>query len=259
MVQTPRKWVLHLDTQIQTHRFPGCLLEKGKILISIFYSVITYSFAPSVALADPPTCVGPQCSIQLTPEAAFAAAQKFADEGNVQDSVQILKLLTHDRKAEFRAEALVRIARLLEEKQDFTGAIFWFRQLLAENPSAVAVRLELARAFYLAKDYDNAERQIRFVMASDLSPSVTREMDQFLYKIRMERGWSYNLSVAAAPDTNLNAGPSIRNVEIFGLPFQLSDNARRQSGVGASIVHSLPLLLARRLASRSPVRSGSPL
>ncbi len=60
-------------------------------------------------------------------------------------------------------------------------------------------------------------------------------IDRYLFAIRQARRWSYNLSVAVAPDTNLNAGPTVTQIDIFGLPFDLSDQARKHSGVGAAV------------------------
>ena len=37
-----------------------------------------------------------------------------------------------------------------------------------------------------------------------------------------------------APDTNINAATSARQVALFGLPARLSDDARQTSGVGVS-------------------------
>jgi hypothetical protein len=41
-----------------------------------------------------------------------------------------------------------------------------------------------------------------------------------------------NFSFSLAPDTNQNAATSVSQVNLFGLPFALDKNARRQSGVG---------------------------
>jgi len=122
----------------------------------------------------------------------------------------------------------------LEEKA-YPEAIRRFRRILAREPGAVRVRLELGRAFYLIKDYDNAERQFRLARAGKLPPAAQANVDKYLFTIRQERRFSYNLSVALAPDTNLNAGPSLSAVDIFGLPFQLSSDARQRSGVGVAL------------------------
>ena len=133
------------------------------------------------------------------------------------------------------SEVQFLLGMIAMEEKAYPQAIRRFRRILAREPSAVRVRLELGRAFYLEKDYDNAERQFRLARAGDLPPAATANVDKYLFAIRQERRFSYNLSFALAPDTNLNAGPSLSSVEIFGLPFQLSSDARRRSGLGVAL------------------------
>jgi outer membrane protein len=131
-------------------------------------------------------------------------------------------------------EILFLLATVHVAQKDYEGAIGLFRHLLVSEPSAERVRLELARAFFLKGDYDNAERQFRFARAGDIPDSVKANIDRFLGAIYRLREWRYNFSFALAPDTNENAGPSASQVTIFGLPFDLNPNARRQSGIGAA-------------------------
>ena len=55
----------------------------------------------------------------------------------------------------------------------------------------------------------------------------------FLDQIRRRKTWSVTGSLAIAPDTNINAATSARQVNLFGLlPATLSDDARETSGLG---------------------------
>ena len=127
------------------------------------------------------------------------------------------------------------LGMLAVDGREYDLAIRHFRAMLVRQPDAVRVRLELARAFYLKRDYDNAFRQFQFARAGRVPPGVAGTIDRFLAAIRREKNWSYNVSVAIAPDTNINNGTSSREVVLFGLPFELSDETRRQSGVGVAI------------------------
>ena len=44
--------------------------------------------------------------------------------------------------------------------------------------------------------------------------------------------WSYDVLFALADDTNVNGATTAHQVDIYGLPFTLSDDARQTSGVG---------------------------
>ncbi|MGH6828380.1 MAG: surface lipoprotein assembly modifier [Rhizomicrobium sp.] len=145
------------------------------------------------------------------------------------------KLLERDLTARpHDSELLFLLASVHVAQKDYDGAIALFRRILAGAPNAERVRLELARAFFLKGDYDNAERQFRFARAGDIPDSVKTNIDRFLAAIYRLREWRYNFSLALAPDTNENAGPSASQVTIFGLPFTLNPGARRQSGIGAA-------------------------
>jgi hypothetical protein len=144
---------------------------------------------------------------------------------------------------------------LLEiDATDYRLAVGHFRSILVREPSALRVRLELARAFYLSHDYENAFRQFQFARAGKLPPGVEAAIDRFVAAIRHEKSWSYNLSFAVAPDTNINNGTSSREAVIFGLPFELSDDTRKRSGTGLEMIASGEF--APRLGDRVRLRLG---
>ncbi len=50
----------------------------------------------------------------------------------------------------------------------------------------------------------------------------------------INKPYGVNVSVGAAPSTNINSGTSSRTVDIGGLPFVLDDNAREKKGINLS-------------------------
>ena len=69
---------------------------------------------------------------------------------------------------------------------------------------------------------------------------------RFIQICRARKRASGNLSLALAPDTNVNTSTSAQTVDIFGLPFQLDDQARAKSGIG--VVGSLNTEIQRPLS-----------
>jgi outer membrane protein len=134
-------------------------------------------------------------------------------------------------------------------------AIRIFRSILIDHPKAQRVRLELARAFFVAKDYGNAARQFQFALAGHPPEAVRANINRYLYAIRQAKSLSYNLEVSLAPDTNLNSGSSSREVTLYGLPFQLSDDAQQHSGVGLELNTSGEW--APRLSATTRLRLGA--
>jgi tetratricopeptide (TPR) repeat protein len=161
------------------------------------------------------------------------AAQLLMQAGKLHEAKAVLLAL--EKATPDDSEVLFLLGLIAVQQMDYDTAIKRFRKILVREPGAARVRLELARAFFLKKDWDNAERQFRFARSADLPAGAIANIDQYLFAIRRLRRWSIDASIAVAPDTNLNAGPDITQLQIFGLPFQLSNQTRRQSGVGAAM------------------------
>ena len=130
------------------------------------------------------------------------------------------------------SETLFLLATIATAQKDYDTAISLFRRILVREPDAERVRLELARAFFFKGDYDNADRQFRFARAGDISDAVKANIDRFLSAISRLREWTFNFSLAVAPDTNENAATGVSFINIYGLPFTLDTSARRRSGLG---------------------------
>lgn len=160
------------------------------------------------------------------------AAQLMISNSRLDEAKHILD---HDLESQPEdSELLFLRATIAEAEKDYDTAISLFRRILVREPDAERVRLELARTFFLKGDYDNADRQFRFARAGDIENSVKANIDHFLDAINRLREWTVNFSLALAPDTNQNAATSVSQVNIFGLPFALDKNARKQSGIGVA-------------------------
>ena len=118
---------------------------------------------------------------------------------------------------------------------DWQAAIDRFRAMLARNPNLPRVRLDLALAYFQAGEDRQAAYHFGLALGdADLPPIVRARAVAFLDRIRRRKSWSVGGSLALAPDTNINAATSARQIALFGLPAQLSEDARQTSGVGVS-------------------------
>ena len=118
---------------------------------------------------------------------------------------------------------------------EWQAAIARFRAMLARDPNLPRVRLDLALAYFGAGEDGSAAYHFRLALGEkDLPPAVRARALGLLDRIRRRKSWSVTGSVAIAPDSNINAATSARTVGLFGLPAQLSEDARRTSGVGLS-------------------------
>ncbi len=107
-----------------------------------------------------------------------------------------------------------------------------YRRILADHPALARARLELGRALAEQGNDVAAEFQFRLALAGDLPPPVARNVSAFLDSIRQRRRWSADLSAGALADSNMNRSTSQSTVDIFGLSFILSQEARQKSGFG---------------------------
>ena len=203
-------------------------------------SVCLYAAASLAAISLLLVTAGPAATQELVfedeeaaradPDALVDAAEQLIATGLFDQAETLLT-----RAAEWGADpAAVRFARayMLQFRGDLSGAAELYRQILDEQPDALRVRLELGRVYYLLEDDVKANLQFRYALAGDLPEPVVDNVLAILELIRARRKWSVGLDLAIAPDTNINAAPNTRTVDVLGLPFVLDDEARRESGVG---------------------------
>ena len=121
------------------------------------------------------------------------------------------------------------------KRGDWETAIARFRAMLARDPELPRVRLDLALAYFQARQDGSAAYHFRQALGDESLPPVARARAlAFLDAIRRRRSWSLNGGIALVPDDNINAATSARLVQLFGFPAQLSEDARQTSGVGVS-------------------------
>jgi len=104
------------------------------------------------------------------------------------------------------------------------------RELLADYPTLHRARLELARADYLARDFDAAEAEIRRVLEDpEVPPSVRTTLLAFLAQIRDDRRvfeerhkWSGSFYGGVMYDSNVNFGINRDIVDLGGTIFTVN-------------------------------------
>jgi outer membrane protein len=160
----------------------------------------------------------------------LSQAEQLIANGSVEEARANLLLLETTHRGDSQVQFLLGLISLAVK--DYDDAIRRFRGIIAKEPNAVRVRLELGRTYFQKGDFRNAERQFQFARSGKLPSAVLKNVDAYLANIRRNRTFEVGLSLAIAPDTNINVGPSVSNVLLFGLPFQLSPDAKRNSGIG---------------------------
>ena len=195
--------------------------------VIIFATVVALTSAPVPAVAQ--TAAPAETSAESLIEAARAALANGApdDAEFLLDGVKPGEGDIDDLDFLYGSIGLLR--------GDWDAAIARFRAMLARNPDLPRVRLDLALAYFQARKDTGAAYHFRLALgAKGLPPAARARALGFLDLIRRRKSWSVTGLVALAPDSNINAATSARRVDLFGLPAQLSEDARRTSGVGLS-------------------------
>jgi tetratricopeptide (TPR) repeat protein len=103
----------------------------------------------------------------------------------------------------------------------------------SKNPALTGeMKLELAQVEYQLGNGDIAKSYLSQVKSSNPPKKVGDNIDNFL-EVIATRGtpskYRFNASVGLIHDSNVNAGPSVDSVLMFGLPFTLSTDAKATS------------------------------
>ena len=176
---------------------------------------------------------------------SVANARALIDVGRFIDALEVLGPLLEADAVEANALFLYGLAAMgASQRPDVPDdarealldeAIAAFRAMLVNAPGLVRVRLELARAFFLKGENDLARRHFELVLAGEPPAKVAANVRRFLNETRARKRWSFSVSFALAPDSNIGGTSDERTIYIFNLPFQRDAQELTTSGVGVSV------------------------
>lgn len=106
--------------------------------------------------------------------------------------------------------------------------ISYLEKVLSIDPKSDRTKLELASLLYKQGDVDKAKRYFNEVKANNPPVAVGKNIDSFMADAAANsKSWQLRAYAGLMYDSNVNSGPSIDSVLIFGLPFQLSTDAKK--------------------------------
>ena len=205
-------------------------MKRSKSVLTRLVVSLTLTFALAFA-ALPAGAADEQRPAELSAESLIEAAREALAQGNVDDAAFLLDGIAPGEGDIDAVDFLHGTVAL--HRGEWQAAIERFRAILARNPDLLRVRLDLALAYFNAGEDGSAAHHFRQALgAEELPPAARARALAFLDLIRRRKTWSITGSLALAPDTNINNATSARSVELFGLPAQLSEDARETSGIG---------------------------
>ncbi len=191
----------------------------------------------------------PVQSVAMSGAAGLALAETLFEEGRTDEAAAILSALRKAKAADVdQTQVTFLLGMIAVSRGAYADAVEAFRDILDRRPDLVRVRLELARALFALKRDQAAAYHFRLALADGLPEATKTNIRLFLDQIQARKIWRVNAQFGVAPDSNVNAGPKDRSVELFGLPFQLDDAALERSGFG--LASSLSASYFPRIARR---------
>ena len=160
-----------------------------------------------------------------TLEEQIAEATRLLESGRVDKAQSIVSRLRAAPNPGL--QVLFLSGALYAMKGRYRDAAEEFRLMLARDPTLVRPRLELARALFLAREYNAARYHFEQVLASPLPDMVRANVLTYLTLIR-ERVPSFAFSFDIVADSNPKQATSTQIVEIGGLLYQLNQSALSQ-------------------------------
>ena len=110
-------------------------------------------------------------------------------------------------------------------------AIVHFRAMLERKPALARPRLELARAYFMVGNDAQAERHFRYALGGGLPVAVQHTVSRYLEAIKRRKRWSFSVDFSITPQTNANRATKARTVIIGGVPWTLTPDSRKKSGL----------------------------
>lgn len=198
-------------------------------------AAVAFEFAgqPALALTQPGPV--PPGVTGLSSADVMAVAERAEVAGDLATATAAYRALAADPNIDVRNEARFRHGKLLAAGKDYRGAALLYRAILDERPDAGRVRLELATVLYLMGDLSGSRRELRQAQAGGLPPEIAVIVDQFADALRSFKPFGASISIAIAPDSNINRATDAKTLDTIIAPLDLSKDARERSGIGLKL------------------------
>jgi len=201
---------------------------------------VAAAWTPAAAIAAEDTKIdasadaGAETRTEMTRREFLALIERLIRAGQLDEALKLVAKLPDEGTWAFDKRFIV--ARIASARGDHESAEKIYRQMLSADPNLHRVRLELARSLFERGNFQAAEYHFRLVLAADIPDSTKQAIQWHLAQMRRDKWWTGTFQFAITPDSNINTGPSSRDVTILGLPFQLSREATETSAVGVEAI-----------------------
>jgi tetratricopeptide (TPR) repeat protein len=172
-------------------------------------------------------------------------ARRLLQEKNPQAAYQLLQPLESQRAGDPEYDYLLGIAALDSGERE--RAVFALERVLAVNPNHAQARAEIARAYFLLGEKENALREFQNVRATNPPEAVKQTIDRYLSALGvgatqlsgfLEIGFGWDSNVNSATASNQIAIPALGGIVATIAPSGVKiHDTFTTAGGGVSVVH----------------------
>src|SRR5258708_31116776 len=172
-------------------------------------------------------------------------ARRLLQEKNPQAAYQLLQPLESQRAGDPEYDYLLGIAALDSGERE--RAVFALERVLAVNPNHAQARAEIARAYFLLGEKENALREFQNVRATNPPEAVKQTIDRYLSALGvaptqlngfLEIGFGWDSNVNSATASNQIAIPALGGIVATIAPSGVKiHDTFATAGGGGSVVH----------------------
>ena len=221
-----------MDCGITQPRGDTSLPKFSKSIGGVLMAMLLVSVATPLLAAPPASLQSPEIS---TVADRFLAADEARDKGDFTLAEQLYRALIAETDGELRIEARFRLALMLDTIGRHLDAATELRAILVEKPDAQGIRVILARMLAQAGEGGAARREFRQAEEAGLPPAVEAVVHRYIDALRSSKPVGGSLSLALVADNNVNRATRSDTLDTVIAPFQLSEDAQAQPGVGANL------------------------
>lgn len=121
---------------------------------------------------------------------------------------------------------------LAYHRKDYKKAIRVYRQMIADNPTLVYPRFDLAIMLFEDKQLTAAENQFRKVKAATVDPTLLKLSDQYLQAIQQANTWQFDFSANYTVNDNVNNASSSPTITVGNVVFTRTKDSLPKTGHG---------------------------
>lgn len=163
-------------------------------------------------------------------DAVNAQAVKLLDQGQAEEAYRLLQAKHATGQDDVETTFLLGQSAMLLKRPAEAARLY--EGILAKDPKLPRVRLELGRAYAAMGKTEKAQEQFQAVLVDTPPPAVGENIRKFLASMESQKKWNVRGSAGYIYDSNVNAGPPVNTVLMFGVPFQLDKDSKEKSDSG---------------------------